>query len=556
MSQETETAVQKKRTVLVVEDNEMNREILAELLADDYHILQAENGLVGLEQLEENYGELSVVLLDVYMPELDGFGFLERKQADARFDTIPVIMMTASSEIDDEIRCLELGATDFVTKPYNVRVLKNRMRSVVRLRESNAMLGRLELDSLTGLYSKVFFYDNLRDRLRSDPEGHYDLVCSDVENFRGMNDRWGHSKCDAFLRSLADGIRSELSGIVLGGRIDADVFAFLVEHRGADWNAVLPQPAREGSSALFKVKYGIYEDVDTSLSAQAVCDRATLPIGRIKQKFQKNVALYDDDMRKVQMIEQEILENMESSLQNRQFQIYYQPKHDLRTDRTGGAEALVRWIHPKLGFVRPDLFIPLFERNGFITQLDFYIWEEVCTELKRLEQLGIPIVPVSINASRMDFEVPDLAEHIRDLADRYGLKHSLLHVELTESMYSDNPGQIARTLEKLHEYGFVIELDDFGAGYSSLTSLNTLRLDVMKLDMSMIRHATATKDYSILRFAALLADGMRMKTVVEGVETEDQVAALKVLGCDYIQGYYYSKPIPAKEFEQYLTEHG
>ena len=123
-------------------------------------------------------------------------------------------------------------------------------------------------------------------------------------------------------------------------------------------------------------------------------------------------------------------------------------------------------------------------------------------------------------------------------------------------MYSDNPEQIATTLEALHEDGFIIELDDFGAGYSSLTSLNTLRLDVMKLDMSMIRHATATKDYSILRFAALLADGMRMKTVVEGVETEEQVAALKVLGCDYIQGYYYSRPIPARDFEEYLVQHG
>ncbi|MBR1660102.1 MAG: EAL domain-containing protein [Oscillospiraceae bacterium] len=556
MEAEKESAVQRKRTVLVVEDNDMNREILCELLADDYHVLEAENGLVGLEQLEEHHGEISVVLLDVYMPELDGFGFLERKQADARFDTIPVIMMTASNEIDDEIRCLELGATDFVTKPYNVRVLKNRMRSVVRLRESNAMLGRLELDNLTGLYSKEFFHLYLRDALRDHPETHYDLVCSDVENFRGMNDRWGQSKCDAFLRSLAERIRNELDGIVLGGRIGADVFAFLVEHRGHDWANVLPQPAREGSSALFTVKYGIYEDVDHSLTAAAVCDRATLPIAMIKQKFQKNVVLYDEDMRKMQQLEQEILDNMESSLKAREFQIYYQPKHDLHTDRTGGAEALVRWTHPRLGFIRPDLFIPLFERNGFITQLDFYIWEEVCRELRRLKELNLPRIPVSINASRMDFEVPDLAERIRELADKYEVDHAMLHVELTESMYSDNPSQIARTLEQLHEYGFIIELDDFGAGYSSLTSLNTLRLDVMKLDMSMIRHASATHDYSILRFAALLADGMRMKTVVEGVETEKQVAALKVLGCDYIQGYYYSKPIPSKEFEEYLSVHG
>ena len=138
---------------------------------------------------------------------------------------------------------------------------------------------------------------------------------------------------------------------------------------------------------------------------------------------------------------------------------------------------------------------------------------------------------------------------------KYGIEHSLLHVELTESMYSDNPGQIERTLQELHDNGFHIELDDFGSGYSSLTSLNTLTLDVMKVDMSLIRQASATGDYSILRFASLLADNLRLKTVVEGVETAEQVAALKVLGCDYIQGYYFSKPLPAKEFEEYLAVH-
>ena len=258
-------------------------------------------------------------------------------------------------------------------------------------------------------------------------------------------------------------------------------------------------------------------------------------------------------MRNLQLREHQIEENMESALAERQFVVYYQPKHDLHTDVTGGAEALVRWTHPELGFVSPGQFIPLFERNGFITSLDFYIWEEVCKELRHCLDEGLPAVPVSINASRMDFDVPDLAGEIAALADKYHLDHSLLHVELTESMYSDNPGKIEKTLEELHNNGFHIELDDFGSGYSSLTSLNTLTLDVMKVDMSLIRQASATGDYSILRFCSLLADNLRLKTVVEGVEDAEQVAALKVLGCDYIQGYYFSKPLPPKEFEEYLV---
>ncbi len=267
------------------------------------------------------------------------------------------------------------------------------------------------------------------------------------------------------------------------------------------------------------------------------------------------VAWYDDEMRALQMREHRIEETMENALAERQFVVYYQPKHDLHTGKTGGAEALVRWIHPDMGFINPGQFIPLFEHSGFITNLDFYIWEEVCKELRHCIDDGLPVVPVSVNVSRRDFETADLAGEIAALADKYSLPHALLHIELTESISSYNPDQIIRTLAALHENGFFIELDDFGAGYSSLTSLSVLTLDVMKIDMSLIRHASETNDYSILRFATLLADGMRLKTVVEGVETAEQVEALKVLGCDYIQGYYFSKPLPVDEYEAYLKAH-
>lgn len=549
------SALRAKRTILVVEDNEMNREMLVALLEEEYDVLEAENGLKGLEQLEEHHEKISLVLLDVYMPECDGFEFLKRKQNDPAFDSVPVIMMTASNTVEDEIQCLELGASDFITKPFNVGVMLNRIKGIIRMRESSAMLNRMELDGLTGLYSKEFFYHNVEQILRANREARYDVVCSSIENFRAMNERYGRAYCDRYLRSLAKEIGGRLPDMVLGGRIGGDEFSFLIKHQEENWTSVLAPEKKEEKGPKFNIKFGIFADVDHDLPATAICDRATLALGQIKRKFNAYVSWYDDEMHQMQLRKHQIEENMQTALEERQFLVYYQPKHNLHTDRTGGAEALVRWIHPELGFVSPGTFIPLFERNGFVTQLDFYIWEEVCRELRRCVELGLPAVPVSINVSRMDFDVPDLAGEIAKLADRYEVEHSLLHIELTESMYSDNPG-IARTLEELHENGFVIELDDFGAGYSSLTSLNTLHLDVMKLDMSMIRHATATNDYSILRFATLLADGMRLKTVVEGVETKEQVAALKVLGCDYVQGYYYSKPLPAAEFERYIAAHG
>ena len=548
---------QQKGNVLIIEDNMMNREILCDLLEDDFDVLEADNGISGLEQLENHKGGVDAILLDVFMPVMDGFGFLEEKQRRKQFDSIPVIVMTASNTVDDEIRCLSLGATDFVTKPYNVEVLKNRLRSVIRFRQSASMLNRLEIDSSTQLYSKEFFYQNVEEVLAAYPDRQYDIVCSDVMNFRALNEHYGQARCDAFLSNLAEHIPSLLPGYCFGGRIGADVFAFLIEHQETeDWSAVLENDRSLSIfSSSISVKYGIIPNVDHSLPASASCDRATLALNRIKSRFNQSVAWYDDEIRRTQMLEHQLADNMLTSLEKREFQVYYQPKHDIHKDHTGGAEALVRWIHPELGFISPGLFIPLFERNGFVTKLDFFIWEEVCRELKRCRDENLPQVPVSVNVSRMDFDIPDLAQQIIDLADRYEVDHSMLHIELTESIYGDNPERIADTLEKLHNSGFIIELDDFGAGYSSLASLNTLKLDVLKLDMSLIRRATATKDYSMLRFCVLLAETMRMKTVVEGVETSDQVAALKVLGCDYIQGYYYSKPIPTKDFESYLMEH-
>lgn len=204
--------------------------------------------------MEEHHSEISLILLDVFMPECDGFEFLERKRQYPQFDSVPVIVMTASNTVDDEIRCLGLGATDFVTKPYNVEALKNRMQSVIRLRESAAMLNRLELDDLTKLYSKEFYYHNVSGILRANPSSRYDIVCSDIENFRALNERYGQEQCDQFLCDLAASIPLTLPGMVIGGRIGADVFAFLIEHQEEDWTAILNHDVQDEQGSKFVVK--------------------------------------------------------------------------------------------------------------------------------------------------------------------------------------------------------------------------------------------------------------------------------------------------------------
>jgi EAL domain-containing protein (putative c-di-GMP-specific phosphodiesterase class I) len=244
---------------------------------------------------------------------------------------------------------------------------------------------------------------------------------------------------------------------------------------------------------------------------------------------------------------------MERGIENREFLVYYQPKHDLPTGMLSGAEALVRWMHPELGFTRPDVFVPLFERNGLIWQLDRYVCEEVCRELARFEAMGLPVVPISINVSPLDFDDHDLPEHVIEMTDRYGIDHSLLHIELTETAYAEDPDNVVHALERLRASGFKIELDDFGSGYSSLSLLNTLPLDIIKIDSGIVRTAARRGDFRIIQSAVHIAQLLGLETVIEGVESEDVLWRLRDLGCDAIQGFYYSWPLRREDFEEYVV---
>ena len=543
------------RTILVVEDNDINREILQSLLElEGYSVYQAENGLVGLELMEKHRDELSLIVLDIFMPVCDGHEFLRRKALDERYDTIPVIVATASEGEDAEIECLKLGANDFVTKPYKHDVMINRINNTIKFRESASIVNLLTWDDTTGLYSKSFFFQNVAQTFDANPDKEYSIVCSDIDNFKSLNERYGQEHCDKILTDLAKHLETLLPGYVLGGRIGGDVFAFLIEHQPKGWEKVLYRSTEIVTNLNLSVKFGIVEYVRRNIEVSTICDRALVAIERIKGPLGIDISWYDDALHEQQVLEQQILHNMETALAERQFVVQFQPKHNMRTDKTGGAEALVRWIHPEIGFISPGAFITIFERNGFITKLDMYVWEEACRQIKRNEELGLPLVPISVNASRLDFDMPDLAQQLAAIADEHNVDHSLLHVELTETAYSEDPDNVISKLRELRELGFLVELDDFGSGYSSLASLNTLPLDVMKLDMSLVRQAEKLNDFRIVESSIKLAQIMGLKIVIEGVETLEVAERLRDLGCDYIQGYYYSRPLKSFEFEEYLAE--
>ena len=544
-----------KKQILVVEDNQLNREMLMEILAEQYAVLGAENGQEALELLRESREEIALILLDVMMPVMDGFAFLERIKADEALALIPVIVMTQSDNEADEVTALAHGATDFVPKPYRPQVILHRVASIINLRETAAIVNHFQYDRLTGLYSKEFFYQKVRDRLREDPEGAYSIVCSNVENFKLYNDTFGVAAGDRLLREIADIMRQMLGGRSVCGRFSGDRFMCLREwdQEKRDRNAFDPDQKGLTNGPSVVMRWGIYEITDRTVPVEQMCDRALLAADSIKGQYNRYFAVYDDVLRSKLLREQAITEAMETALREGQFQVYLQPKYSLNDDCLAGAEALVRWIHPEWGFLSPGEFIPLFEKNGFITRLDRYVWEQVCVQLKSWQEKGYPPLPVSVNVSRADIYQPDLPGTLREIVGQYGVEPACLHLEITESAYTDNPNQIIETVSQLRELGFIIEMDDIGSGYSSLNMLNQMKLDVLKLDMKFIQNETAKPmEQGILRFIVGLARWLNLSVVAEGVETREQLERLREIGCNYVQGYFFARPMPSEEFETLL----
>lgn len=285
-----------------------------------------------------------------------------------------------------------------------------------------------------------------------------------------------------------------------------------------------------------------------------MCDRAMLAAESIKGKYGVLSADYNDSIRTRLLNETEIANDMAAAVSERQFMVYLQPKYDLATEKIAGAEALVRWEHPTRGFMPPDQFVPLFEKNGFITELDTFVWEETCAIIRSWLDRGGKYVPVSVNVSRADIYDPELPEKLLDMVHRHKLEPKHLHLEITETAYTQNPQQLIEVVRRLKELGFLIEMDDFGSGYSSLNMLSELPIDILKLDMKFIQNEGKDGRRNILSFVIGLAKWLNLIVVAEGVETREQMLTLRNMDCNLVQGYYYSRPLPAERFTGLLMD--
>ena len=539
-----------RRKVLIVEDNEINREILKETLKDDYDVLEAINGEEGLKILSQNYKDISIILLDVIMPVCDGFEFLNRQKSDSLLASVPVIVTTGNNSQEDELKCLGLGAVDFITKPYNARIVKSRIDSVIKLRESSMTLASIERDELTGLYTRQAFYHHARTFIDFISNKNCHVVVLDVADFRLINGTYGTKKGNDVLVYLANafryygknGLLTRYEGDQLLGLFHSD------EHMDVEKiEKNLNKIVEDAPIPNIRIKVGIYENVDKNLQIPIICDRALMAVKSISKDFKTNVAFFTKEMNQKQLAQRQMENEFKSAILNKEFKVYYQPKYDVKTEQIVGAEALVRWQKQDGEIISPGKFIPLFERDGLVVQLDTYVFENVCQFQHYRIQNNLPIVPISVNLSRASIHFSHVVAKYVEIVEQNEIPFDCVPLELTESaaLYSQ---QIATITDQLVKAGFILHMDDFGSGYSSLTSLNELKFSTVKLDKSLIDYINQNRGKKIIQQAIDLGHGLDMKVVAEGVETKYQRDCLEKRRCDEIQGFYYSKPLKEEDF--------
>lgn len=553
------TAEEKKK-ILIVDDTPLNRAILRDILVKDYEVVEAYNGKEALEVLDSGEHRIAAIMLDIVMPVMNGYEFLEEFGIRDGSRNVPVIVLTGSEDRETERKALQLGAWDYVTKPFDGDIIKFRLKHVLErchMSVYHQLKRDAEYDALTGIYNRIGFFAKLEQLLKEKPDAEFAFVRFDVNRFSAVNSYYGMPEGDMLLKSIAACLKQYAAQLpnFICGRLEADEFVFCTEYDNQEdvTRLVREMNTKAGHfdiSFRIVLSFGIYLVKGAQASGTQMLECARIASKRIKGRVIRNYSFYTAEMGKELAYEQKIINEMNQALEESQFEIYLQPKYNLKTNKPEGAEALVRWNHPEEGMISPGLFIPIFERNGFIERLDYYVWEKVCVMLRDWLDDGIEPYPISVNLSRVNIYNPRLVELICGLTAKYGIPNHLLQLELTESAYTDNQIAIQETLDRLHDRGFTVLMDDFGSGYSSLNILKDLDVDILKIDMGFMTGGRRPgRGESIIASVVRMAKWLNIPVIAEGVEKEEQVNFLREIGCEYVQGFYFARPMPTKAYE-------
>ncbi|SHK41521.1 diguanylate cyclase (GGDEF) domain-containing protein [Hathewaya proteolytica DSM 3090] len=489
------------KTLLIIDDVTLDSEDLCQALSRDCNLLRASNGKEALRNINDSDSSMIAIISNMAMPTMDVYISTLRKLA---------------------------YLSDY--------------------------------DSLTGIYNKRKFYEVTTAMLHKYGSEKFVFVRFDINRFNLINAFYGMGEGDKLLKYIADKImeHTSLQPKCTYGRMESDVFLLCFNYEGMERILEIVQLVKNELKVYNKnydiaPNFGIYIIEDNYMPINIMEDKANLAAKKSKGDYINCFALYTEEMGNAIKLEQEITNSMNEALETEQFEVYLQPKYDVKTNMPVGAEALVRWCHPKKGIISPEDFVPVFERNGFIEKLDYFMWEKVCIILNRWIEEGKTPCAISVNVSRVNLYNPNLVNLISSLTEKYNIPNELLNLEITESAYMDNPSAMKKTMKAFRKKGFIIMMDDFGSGYSSLNILKDIMVDVLKIDMRFLSDTEIPgRGENIIASVVRMAKWLKIPTVAEGVEKSEQVDFLREIGCEYIQGYYYAEPMPVKKYEMLI----
>lgn len=430
-------------------------------------------------------------------------------------------------------------------------VLTQRLAAAkVQEKEYELLQKKVQLDEITGLYNRSYFYEMARELIKETDE-EMCIITMDISNFKVINELYGMNVGDRLLKEIGDQVkRMGKDHQMIPARFMADHY-YMCMPKAEFEQMDFPKSFKTFLEDMdIRVVYGVFLVEDQKeMPVNIMCDRAFLAVHDKNYKYVEYIHFYNDREHQQMLVEQNIENEMEKALEERQFYIVVQPKYDPKTSRIIGGETLVRWQHPEKGIISPGVFIKVFERDGFIIQLDYFVWEETCRLQAQMKEKGIQTVPISINVSRAHFYGSELQHKLKSLIEKYHLETKDIELEITESICGEDSENIYDIIRELQEDGFKIAMDDFGSGYSSLNMLKEMPLDILKMDLKFL-DGEENKSRLILKALIDMAQTMELKVVVEGVEILDQVEFLKQFEECYVQGYYFSRPVITDVFEE------
>jgi diguanylate cyclase len=562
-------------TILVIEDEEIILNNLLEILElEGFRSIGAEHGRLGIDLAKTDQPDL--ILCDIRMPELDGYGVLEVLRQDPQTATIPVIFLSAKGDRSDIRHGMNLGADDYLTKPCAIAELlaavNSRLRKQATLSEvytkpqtTEFLQTIAQIDSLTNLPSRLSLHQHLQQAMEQSAQDQSAIavLCININRFRSINATYGHQVGDRLLQSVSQRLQSAVPSASLIARMGADEFGIVLtghleqpvvmELTQSVLDAVTAPYYLDGCDIRVQASVGVALHSHHAKTSEELLLKAETARRWCKKQGQSTYQFYSLTMDAVEAERRLIEADLGQALEQAEFKLYYQPQVNLMTGQMIGVEALIRWFHPQRGLISPSAFIPIAEEMGLIVEIGDWVLRTACAQAQRWQQVSFKPLQMSVNLSMRQFQQTDLPERVAQVLQETGLDPKLLVLELTETCVMHDVNATIATLRSLKKIGVEISIDDFGTGYSSLNYLNHLPIDTLKMDQTFVRDAATSRSAAAISTAIMsMAQSLKLEVIAEGVETRKQLSFLQEIGCQAMQGFLYSPPLPAEELQPFL----